>query len=150
MTWHSLGGKARSTNATRGRGGQFLSEKPAATQQAEPSTAGRESMNTGLSTSASRRDGVSSSNPKTRTTTKTVSLKSLYIEGEWWEALAAQYPNVDLHKELLKAMDWHGADRVKSPKLYFRNWIERASLSAPSRVVELTPAQIRERLRVVS
>jgi hypothetical protein len=79
-----------------------------------------------------------------------LAMKDLPHEEAWWEALAVRYPNVNLHAELLKALDWHRAESVKSPKLFFRNWIERASLSAPSRVVELTPAQIRERLRVVS
>jgi len=55
---------------------------------------------------------------------------------------------VNLHAELLKALDWHGAGRVKSPKLFFRNWIERASLSAPA--IARTPEQIRASLRIVS
>jgi hypothetical protein len=46
-------------------------------------------------------------------------------------------------------MDWHRADRVKSPKLYFRHWVENAARWNP-REEELTPDQIRERLRVVS
>ena len=49
--------------------------------------------------------------------------------------------------ELLKAMDWHRADLVKSPKLYFRNWVHRASGQAPE--AELTPEQARARLAIV-
>lgn len=85
-----------------------------------------------------------------KTKTQRLTLKDLPTRTHivWWSALAAQYPNVNLHAELLKAMDWHGADRVKSPKLYFRNWVERASLSAPSR--DLTADEVRARLRIVS
>lgn len=117
----SPGGKARAATATRGRAGQFVaSNNPASSIQHDPS---------------------SSKYVK-------VTLKSLHLHTEWWESLQSQYPNVNLHAELLKALDWHRADRVKSPKLFFRNWIERASLSAPA--IERTPEQIRASLRVVS
>lgn len=46
---------------------------------------------------------------------------------EWWSSLVSQYPSVDLAAELQKAQDWHGADKVKSPKLFFRNWVDRAA-----------------------
>lgn len=120
---HSPGGKARAASATRGNGGQFMpAADPAETQR-------------------QRQHDPSSKYVK-------VSLKSLHLHTEWWESLQTQYPNVNLHAELLKALDWHRADRVKSPKLFFRNWIERASLSAPA--IERTPEQIRASLRIVS
>ena len=77
-----------------------------------------------------------------------VSLKSLPLHIEWWEALETQYPNVNLHAELLKALDWHRADKVKSPKLFFRNWVEKASLTAPQR--DRTADEVRASLRIVS
>jgi hypothetical protein len=39
---------------------------------------------------------------------------------------------------------------VKSPKLFFRNWVERAHSQLPRVEEELTLAQVRARLRVVS
>lgn len=59
-----------------------------------------------------------------------ITLATLQNATEWWNALAAQYPTVDLAAELARAQDWYGADKVRSPKLYFRNWIERAARDA--------------------
>ena len=107
-------------------------------------------MNTGLSTSASSE--IKSSKRKSshiyKTKSERLTVQSLPHCTEWWNALADQYPGVNLHAELLKAMDWHRADQVKSPKLFFRNWVERASLSAPQR--DLTAEEVRARLRIVS
>ena len=121
----SAAGRARATSATRGSAGQFI---PAGTQP-QPAT--------------SREGSISSKSVRG----KPLTLKCLPLITDWWDALAEQYPGVNLHAELLKAMDWHRADQVKSPKLFFRNWVERTSLSAPR--VDLTPEQIRARLRVV-
>lgn len=96
------------------------------------------SLDKSLTTTTSRRHIYTREKPKLRELPKLT---------EWWDALADQYPNVNLHAELLKAMDWHRADLVKSPKLYFRNWVERAAESAPAR--DLTPEQARDRLRIV-
>ena len=123
---YSTGGKARAAGATRGDAGQFL---PASTQR------------------QTQREADSSSTSSSRA--KPLTLKTLHTATEWWEALAAQYPTVDLHKELLKAMDWHRADRVKSPKLFFRNWVENAARWNPE-PVELTHEQIKARMRIVS
>ena len=135
---HVAGGRARAEHASRGRGGQFMSESQ---QEASANTQHQRDFGSPTPPPSSSR---SSYKPKT----VGLSLKSLDIGGEWWESLSAQYPNVNLHAELLKALDWHGAGRVKSPKLFFRNWIERASLSAPA--IARTPEQIRASLRIVS
>lgn len=127
-----------------------MPKNPAATQQHEPSIAGREADEHWVSSSASSsRETSICPQPKTKTLRhKPLTLKCLPDETEWWDALSAQYPNVNLHKELLKAMDWHRADLVKSPKLYFRNWVERAAgqVEAPR---ELTYEEARARIRVV-
>lgn len=132
----SLGGKARAARAARGDSGQFLPARQPAANPAARNPAGGQDPS---SSNSLRRDGVR---------TKPLTLKTLHLETEWWEALAAQYPNVNLERELLKAMDWHRADRVKSPKLYFRNWVEKASSWAEP--IELTADQIRARMRIVS
>jgi hypothetical protein len=67
---------------------------------------------------------------------------------EWWTSICNEYPTVDCAAELLKAMDWYGADQVKSPKLYFRNWVAKAASWQPP--AELTPDELRARLRVVA
>ena len=136
MNLHSTGGKARAASATRGSGGQFLPE----TQQ-EPSI-----TLTGVRNHQHQQETKRSSSRK-RSISKTLSLSDLPLEIEWWDALAEKYPGVDLRNELLKAMDWHRAHLVKSPKLFFRNWIERA-YGAPQ--ASLTADERRAQLGLVS
>jgi hypothetical protein len=95
------------------------------------------------------RDGEifsSSSNSKGNVLTQ-LRLKDL-PKTEWWTSICNEYPTVDCAAELLKAQDWYRADRVKSPKLFFRNWVARAAKSLLPR--ELTPDELRARLRVVA
>lgn len=86
--------------------------------------------------------------PKPIYVMRRITLADLPTLTDWWAALAEKYPTVDLDAELLKAQDWHRADRVKSPKLYFRNWVHKAASWQPAQ--ELSPDELRARLRVVA
>ena len=81
-------------------------------------------------------------------TPTTNALRDLPTSTEWWFALASKYPWIDLHEELLKALDWYRVDRVKSPKLFFRNWVEKAARITPAPY--LTAEEARARLRLDS
>lgn len=136
-----LGGKKRAASAPRGDAGQFLPKTQQGTQQSG-NPAGE----------TQQREDPSfinlSHKPLSKTYTyKKLQLKDLPSQTEWWNALAAQYHGVNLHAELLKAMDWYRVDRVKSPKLYFRNWVEKTYRQAPHQ--DLTADEVRARLRVV-
>lgn len=65
----------------------------------------------------------------------------------WWRSLAQQYPHIDLAAELAKAQDWYKADKVKSPKLFFRNWVERAARDRPR---SEPTGSVAEQMRVLS
>ena len=139
----SLGGTTRASSAARGSMGQFLHETQQQTQQQTQ----QETQQENSLPPYNPRVGVSKA--KLRPLTKGLKgLSQLPRFTEWWTLLSTQYPGVDLHSELLKAMDWHRADHVKSPKLYFRNWVEKTYLVS-GRVRDLTPDEVRARLRVV-
>lgn len=81
---------------------------------------------------------------------KTKTLRDVLKDREWWAARVAEHPNLDLITELEKAGEWHKIETVKNHKTFFRNWLTKASASAPARVVDRTPDEIRASLRVVS
>ena len=128
-------GRARARGASRGDGGQFLAGPAEKGKGFPPHPLPKEE----------------SSNTYTyirqRVSPKPLTLKTLPDDAEWWTALGQQYPGVDLYKELLGAIDWYRSHKVKSPKLFFRHWVEKAYRQMPDR--EETPDQIRARLRLV-